>query len=247
METKNIKPALPLISVLLLTYAYFYLRNYYIAFGIEVHNFFSVEDYLRASIEYIFKLFFPLVISLYLGMTLAIAEPDSTAPSKKKGKMDTITPYFIMIAFTSLGLLLTFLKENPMKVQRFQLFNFAAMAFWFEFHDKILPKRFTDFLIKKTNLWVFGTIVFIFPLSFNYLYWNAKFNSAKIIESEAPSKIQIAFKENSIKILDEKGVDPKQLLLIGSNSAYFFFYDKCKKSTYILPVGTVENFTIRNP
>ncbi|MHA1344207.1 MAG: hypothetical protein ACTSQG_09485 [Promethearchaeota archaeon] len=69
----NIRPLtlrwfnISIVVFILLVYGFFYSKVYYNSFGIDVQDFFLIEDYLRANIDNIFKLFIPFLLTALIG------------------------------------------------------------------------------------------------------------------------------------------------------------------------------------
>src|SRR4029453_17358025 len=49
------------------SYGYIYVKAYYGTFGIDVHSFFTIQDYLTENIDNIYILILPFILSSFFG------------------------------------------------------------------------------------------------------------------------------------------------------------------------------------
>jgi len=118
---------------------------------------------------------------------------------------------------------------------------FVATFFWIDLYDKIISQRI-QLTFKDNFPWLYWIIYFVVPLTLFPLYTRAKVNAAKIIEQKKPTNVKAVFKDDFLR---KTQIEPKHLLVIGSNSMYFFFYDTTDQSSHIIPLESVENVIIK--
>ncbi|MBI5213626.1 MAG: hypothetical protein HY957_09720 [Nitrospirae bacterium] len=69
-----LKPFLAILSVIFLIYGFVHLKTYYGSFGIDVQDYFSLEDYLRANIDNIYKAIVPYVLGSIYGILITVVD-----------------------------------------------------------------------------------------------------------------------------------------------------------------------------
>jgi hypothetical protein len=89
---------LPVISALLLSYGYIYVRTYYASFGIDVHSFFTIQDYLTENIDNIYTLILPSIFSLFSVTWTLDKEIDFTATPRERDSYPKILDYIFYAA-----------------------------------------------------------------------------------------------------------------------------------------------------
>lgn len=236
-DWKNIKYILPILAILISFYGFLYSKYYYENFGIRVQDFFSIQDYMRANVDNLYGLIVFFGLNYILGFFYSL---DSTAThrSAKEEKTKNVS-YFINLALSViLFLIFTFIWRAP---GRYLAFGFVAMLLWARYFDKILPNSLLKMFVEK-SIWLFVTIFVSLPCFFIYLYVYAKYDAISIIESKSPIKKEVKFKEDFSK---QTQIDSKNLVIIGSNSQYFFFYDRENKLTHVIPLGSIENVVVK--
>lgn len=232
----------PIISILWLFAGYFYLSNYYDYFGIEVYKYFSINDYLMASIDKLITIslivIFNYIYLEYITRRDKVSTKDYYKGWKFKGKY--IKDKFLLIAIILQILLLIIIKVFKPEMHSIQYIIYLNISLfsWLEicnhFHDS---NYFKNVIVKISSPYIYHTIAFIIPISLLLLYFTAKFNASYITEIANDKKIIIRMSEDNDKYITEYN----DFSIIGTNSAYYFLYDKKLKKATIVPIKSIKN------
>lgn len=235
-----IKSITPVFFAVLLTYGYVYLSTYYGHFGIDVRNHFSIQDYLSANVDNIYKLVLPFSIAFAFGALPGFLR-GKTGDSRKR-RWDDILAYVLIAVLLIGGIVKTYITKSP---SRYWFFWFATMAIWVELAGWILAKVKKLFIDDHSSLTTMVTVSFIvvfLPITFATLYFNAKMEASKIVEYKKSDKnIEVYFDDG---FLDQPAEDARQLIFIGSNSTCIFLYDARTGSTYAIPANKAKGMRI---
>jgi hypothetical protein len=232
----------PIISILWLLAGYFYLVNYYRYFGIEVHKYFSINDYLMASVDKSTTIALIVVFSCILLEYTIRRDKISTKYYYKslifKGKY--VIDKFLLIAIILQILMLIIIKVFKPETHSIQYFIYLIMFMIIRceadnlFHG---TNYFKNMIIKISSVYMYYAIAFIIPYTLLFLYVTAKINASHIAEIGNDKEITIRMSEDN----DKSIIEYNDLTIIGSNSAYYFLYDKKLKKATIVPIKSIKN------
>ncbi len=250
---KYVKFYISSILILFLFLGMLYYSIFYRYFGLDVSNYYSFYDYLKGSVNFIYIIFIGLLIGLFyffldfkLTDLVNITDKKKVKKSKtteiktmhdslkemtslKNIKNEKIT--LIIIGFAiSISILGTYVYLSPLRYFFYSLFYYCIV--YLIIHVVLKPriymflvlvlKRSYDFGIVALNIIDLILIVIFLTLGFSL-------STADIIKSN-PSlyKTKITFSEDI-------AMNNDNLLLIGSSTEYFFFFDNSQCRSYIIP------------
>jgi hypothetical protein len=237
----------PIISILWLFAGYFYLRSYYGYFGIEVYKYFSINDYLMASIDNLVLISLVVIINyIYLEYTIRrdkISTKDYYQGFKFKGKYVKDKLLLIAIIFYILMFIIIKVFKPEMYSIQYFIYVIIFIIIWCEIGNHFHASNyFKDVVVKISSPCIYHTIAFIIPISLLLLYFTAKINASYLTEIGNDKKIIIRMSEDNDKSITEYS----NLSIIGSNSAYYFLYDKKFKKSTIVPIKSIKSITYQN-
>lgn len=237
----------PIISILWLFAGYFYLRNYYGYFGVEVYKYFSINDYLMASIDNL-VLISSIVITNYIYLEYTIMRDKTSTKDYHKGfkfKGKYVKDKLLLIAiiyYISIFIIIKVFKPEIYSIQYF-IYVIIFIIIWCELSDHFHASNYIkDVIVKISSPYIYHTIAIIIPISLLLLYLTAKINASYITEIRNDKKIIIRMNEDNDKSITEYS----NLSIIGRNSAYYFLYDKKFKKATIVPIKSIKSVTYQN-
>jgi hypothetical protein len=237
----------PIISILWLFAGYFYLSNYYGYFGIEVNKYFSINDYVMASIDNLVSISVMVILN-FAYMEYAIRRDKVSTKDYYKGwrfKGKYVKDKFLLFSIILYILILIIIKLFKPEMHSIQYFLYLIifMMIWLEVGNHFHASNyFKDIIVKISSPYIYHTIAFIIPFSLLYLFFTAKFSASYIAEIGNDKKIIIRMSEDNDKSIREYS----NFLIIGTNSAYYFLYDKKLKRATIVPIKSIKNIIYQN-
>ena len=234
LDESKIKSISPIIFFAWLLSGYFYLYFYYSSFGVEIHNFFSIEDYLRARIGEIVSLLINIVIMFVFYYI------DSKEREQSHGKRLVPSDKFIDILFwvNIIFYLIAFIcvKYFIKPPDR----NLELITLWllliFSYVKIIIKIGKTNWFRNVTHsipILLLISIFFFIPSLLLNIYFTAKIESELVINGNELRKILVELNDGT----------KFESYLIGVNSNYYFFYDRSLNMVNIIPTGRTKNIS----
>ena len=225
---KNLRLVLPVVSVFLTVSGYIYSIVYYGYFGIEVSLFFSLSDYLAASIEKIGTAFWS-TISLLVGALIGhIRNPTLSRLEHERRQSRLNKQVNILILLALLGAILYFLLDSPIFYETHLpvLAILIGFILWRNYGGKYLKNPNSDGAVL---FWIF---IFLVQL------WGSGQGAILRLESGEQHPFRV---ETSSKVYDESTAR-----LIGGNSQFIFLLEPGKKQKKVLalPKSSLNFFWI---
>lgn len=254
--TKKIKFIIYLFLLLFSFVGIFYYSIFYSAFGIEIWNFFSFQDYLKGSVNVVYVSIIGMIIGLLfihidaetkkiLGIDLPQASKTSDDDNIKTLKdvykeASSIKNYYDFVLISAISLFLFLISINLVKspLRYFFLSMFLCFAMCIIYGMFIKFRIFFYFYSKdKTDTipYVWNAIDSILLVIF--LTYGFSATSADLIKNMTLyPKINISFKS-------EINLDQDHSILLGSSKDYLFLYDYIKRNSYVIPRSEVHYIT----
>lgn len=240
----ELKSSLPIILLFWLISGYIYLNPYYSYFNINVENFFSLEDYLCASIGNVTSILINMALALFMGYWSSeedkllhnnITEDNGkcNAILVKRHKFDLILILILLLINIISSVIFTYIYKRP---ERFTYYGIILFVLWLIFFKEIFLRSIKYKVYEVMSPLMVAIIFFFIPYSVIYLYFSAKHNAAFIVETNQAQKVMVTIKKDYAK----DGIENNEIILIGSNSTYMFLYNKIKKNIYIMPSKLIE-------
>jgi hypothetical protein len=160
----------PIILILWLFAGYFYFRNYYGYLGIEVYKYFSINDYLMASIDN-FVLISLIVITNYIYLEYTIRRDKVSTKDYYKGfkfKRKYVKDKLVLIAIIFYVLMFIIIKVFKPEIHSIQYFIYVIIfiIIWCELSDHFHASKYIkDAIVKISTLYIYHTIAIIIPIS----------------------------------------------------------------------------------
>ena len=225
---KNLRLVLPVVSVFLTVSGYIYSIVYYGYFGIEVSLFFSLSDYLAASIEKIGTAFWSTIFFLVGALIGHIRNPTLSRLEHQRRQSTISKQVNILMPLVILGSILFFLLNFPIFYEFYLpiLALLIGFVLWRNYCGKYLKNPNSDGAV------LFWTFIFLVHL------WGSAQGAILRLENgeQRPFKV-----ETSRQVYDESNAR-----LIGGNSQFLFLLEQDKKEKEILalPKSSLKSFWI---
>lgn len=223
--------------MVMIIYGYVNLRTYYGAFGIKVHDYFSLEDYIQSNIDNLYRIVIPF-FATYLAYLFIRANPIE--------KIDVAFSKNIMRSFSegskevySLLVLLVILVGVQFITHKVMFgYHFFSLAFTLAF-PWIIIFLVSKNIIRSISEAELVSIIFAVTVLF-YLYTSAIVDAGIVKEAGHNKRVEISLKKD---YTEATGINEKTLSIIGLNSRYAFFYDKGRNRVYVIPYGALKSIT----
>jgi len=229
----EVKPAhltfiISISTAVFLLSGYIYSKFFLKAFDIEVSKFFTLNDYLSASID---KIYFACVSAIigtlvYLsGMYNRIRTEVESIHFEVKYKRSDF-PMLIIIIMFSLLTVLAFYKNLPGK------YGFLSMLIFFVLMA-IYHKLPTEKFIKND---IYLSVFFVAFIYFGvHIFWTISGDIDRINRLSVRNLKKYNFQFNSDVTLDQNSV-----IFLTRTDDFFFFYDKKKNVTHVIPKSDIK-------
>lgn len=218
-------------TIFILT-GYIYNKFFLGFYGIDVSNFFSIGDYLSASIDKISISFLSavsLIVFYIIGMYEAfkndIIDIQFDVRSKKPHFDIYIAVVIVMIVLLSISILL-FYYDMP---EKYNFLRILILLVVISLFHKLPIDRFFN---KGIYISIFLVVVFIFSIFIS----GAIMNDIDRINRSGLNEL----KKYKFTFNQELAFDKDSCFLLSRNSEYLFFYNKQLKKTYIVPNNLVK-------
>lgn len=203
---------------------YLYVWNLFRWFSIDASSFFSVNDYITASLTQLIRAFvyvLLIVVAILLSKNERAREPNYVTK-----RYDIHDKYFIFpIALVAI-IFIIFIGLFYHRPDHLYV-GVALISIVFLPH---ILNRYTKISI-TAFIFIFGFIIYISQiLSYSYLEYK------NIIDKKSNESLMLTFKNKNIKV-------PFDASFILNNSEYFFYYDHETKSIILIPMDEVELIT----
>ena len=252
----NLATILPTIfSGIFLVGGYLYVRFYYDVFDISVANFFSISDYIRSSVDHLFKVLIASVIPLASGVLIGffvikaekggvISRPVS-AVTETEPRHTTVLgnifrsklniPVYIIVGLYSL--VTYYYSDAP---ERYMFLYLGVMLLWISSLPYLLKTSVGKQIIETLKGTRKTSVILLIPLAFLYLYSDAKMaaNTAKQLN---PSCFNVSLIKGFV---GPPGFEEDQLVFVGSNSDFYFLFQKQKNVVFVIPSSQMSSLSI---
>lgn len=234
----SLKSLLGLFSVLFICGGIFYIQFYLrFFFGIEVSKFFTLQDYLSTSVDKMFINLIAMVVSIVF-LNAFLSKGDSkknTEHDKHNNRKNIVIAKIIIIVSFTIGLIISIIRIYMFKDPSGYYFLGTVLAI---VSLILVDKIFKQYFQKPRQIFRYFAVTTIF---LSMLLIDAMVDSETIIRNDLKKikNYKITFDENL-------NIDEASLVLLTSNSNYFFFYDKKDKKTYIIPAKLIVYIETEN-
>lgn len=222
----KIKKLIGLSSILFLCTGIFYNQLFLRFFGVDVSKFFSLNDYLSTSIDKIYITITSLAIGLGIGVFL---NPSGWREQAQQQGLRTalLLEELAYYSFILMIIFLTIICTISSSPERYPLIGLLVAIVSFHFLVKITRKYFKN----SRQSYIYLMILTIFLITVV---------SSTMREREEILKADLNdIKKYTITFTDKIQIDEKNIILLASNSNYYFFLDKNTEKTHIIPADNV--------
>ena len=230
---------LTLITICFSVSGYVYARTYYQLFGIDVEKFFTLEDYIRNSIDQIYNAALAVGWSfiIWLLFEKILEKPNIIKDAQGNNKKDSVRKKKLWIMLLNVLLLFSALIVCVLII----VFTFAVIDFNKYLFYMMLLGIVTVLvykLVKKTGFggldkveWFLLSSMVAFLI---LVFLGAHHNAYLIKEGKKSESSLYEFKFGEINKMKH----------IGSTSQFLFMYDEHKKYTMIVPVSDLKSVKV---
>ncbi len=228
---KNILTLATIFSILFFCLGFLYNWVYLGYFGIELQNFFTLNDYVSTSIGKIFITFTSFIFPLFYFFVINYFFPgepfnsDYISRSPKRIRFWQKYNVIQFIVFPVLIIITLYFKQFEIFINLLWIFSFLIIM-------KILIKYIYKFE-KPDKLFFISSIFIVFIC---ILFANTSKDIYNVIKSDLTE-----IKKYEITLHDNTLIDENECILLSSNSQYYFFYDKNKNIPVILPSSEIKS------
>ncbi len=204
-------------------------------FDINVSHYFSLADYLGASVD---KIQFSVVgavlylIGTYIKLFGASRETRHEAQLRVENKLEKYS-YILATCVLIIVMIVLYSQDNYFY---FQILAVIAMMLSIEFAFYIAEKFFTN---KRPVIFVM-----IFVISFFSYMLGSTLKDIHEIKSEDDIE---QIKKVDLKLIENSNLDISNMVVLNANSQYFFLYDIENKNVAILPKENIKYIEIVTP
>ncbi|MEW5911283.1 MAG: hypothetical protein AB1814_01905 [Thermodesulfobacteriota bacterium] len=236
---------------------FFYVKYYYASFGIAVSNFFSISDYIQASVDNFFLLVTSVVIPTILYCLVAVGAfrklflkgiDKQNLKEKSIEELEEISSFinkriiqlsfgaklmFIIFGTTGAYLFFTFIYSTA--PNRYDFLYLSGIMLYTAVFIIILDSKLGNKIIDLIdNPYKIGAILLL-PLSLLWIYTAAKKDSdiSKLID---PKCYYLGF---NAKCNPECG-EPGKMIFVGATSKYYFFFEPANEKTSVVNIDAVK-------
>ncbi len=229
LSITDVKTVFGVLSVLFFVNGYLYNRVFFGFFGIEVSKFFSISDYISTSIDKIYSIIIPLLISVVVNYFWWSSEyRESRRKMSKKRLAFEDAPFFLIIGTTFIGAIFSLFFDLPAK----HILRGFVLFLLFQY---LISK--VSYLFK--NQFFYHTVFSYIFLFFIFIIFGALDDGEMIQKYYAENNTKYTIElESSLKI------DMQELYFLGANSKYSFFYNHKKEKSYAIPNKFIKKFSI---
>jgi|LGOV01.1.fsa_nt_gb hypothetical protein len=200
-------------------------------FGIELSKFFTISDYLAASIDKVYYCFISIIVGMAIGLFLYPDYLKGEIPIIRRSKFAQFFDRSVM-PFMAVLVVVGYLQKNYhgffLALQLFLLLLSMHIIIYFL---KYFESPIRSYFILVAITWFFLSIFLGVVEDVSSIYRE---------RTEDLKKYHVVF---------EKGVtlEEKDLILLASNSKYAFFYDKKRQKTIVLPIHDIDRIETKRP
>lgn len=228
----NISSLFGVISVVFVASGFLYTRYFFAQFGLDVSLFFTLSDYLAASIEQIrigafsaLASLMSLAVGLRTGSMRSRLEIRAMATSRRRERLAIGLLTIAIIVLVVWGLYVGQPNFDLMRVGGF------LCAYWMA--DFLAERFFTEKL--AAMVLITGLIVFASNVGVS-AYQRA--NELLTGKASSDPKVEVVFKSP---------VDERLGPLVGANSGYVFMMTRDRNSVFAIPRDRVDFMKVRKP
>ena len=233
LSSQNPTAVLTVLSALFLVSGYLYSRAFLGHFGVEVAKYFSLSDYVAASINGIrYAVVAAIMGSLgcFLGVhslsRMSYAEAVQTS-SERRIYASLVTATFCVGAVTAY-------------VQDSETFYGIAALFIFLLSLRPVSWLIRRYFEEKDGILAFVLVLLVLTFSL-HLFASVRRDIHRIEHAEAS-----ALKQYDISFKGPVAFNTETTVLLAANSGYLFLRDTASGKVYIIPRDQVQNISVRN-
>ena len=231
-SSKYIATILSISSALFLVSGYFYNRSILGHFGIEVRDYFSLSDYVAASVEGIHHSLVATGFAI-LGGFMGIHDRSRLSYGELKSTASTSAGiYILMIIFICGGMIHAYIAQP----ERFYYYLVIAIMFvspkaiiW------IVRRYFVESNWRTCYFFLQSLLIFS-----SYLYASIRTEIYRIEHTHLDEG-----KRYDILLKDPVGFGLDHTMLLSSNSRFIFLRDNSDEKIYILPASQIKSISVR--
>ncbi len=235
-SSQNIAALLSLLSALFLVSGYLYNRVFLGHFGVEVAKYFSLSDYMAASIEGIER---PLVatfvgcLGAILGAILGARSVRRMSHAQaRKARIHLRIQMFLFIAGLCGLVIFAYFRDSA-------LFYVLAALF-----IVVLSNWLVNWLVRRyfeSKNWILVHFLVVSTLAF--LLYTFAFARAAVHRIEHGRANDL--KQYAISFKEPIVLNSENLMLLAANSGYLFLRDTSSGNVYIVPADRIQFISVR--
>ena len=233
LSSQNFTAVLSMLSGLFLVSGYLYSRAFLGHYGVEVAHYFSLSDYIAASIEGIRY----SVAATVLGILGAfLGEHSISRMSYAQAARTTIDRRFIYFLSTAgaCGVAIIAYFQDTERFYALTVLSILMLSAW--------PVRWLVRHYFKDKDWTLADFLILAVLLFSlYLFASIRTDIHRIEHGEAND-----LKQYNISFKEPVTFNPETTVLLAANSRYLFLRDTASGKVYIIPTDQVQNIVVRN-
>jgi hypothetical protein len=230
----QLSTGITIVSSIFLVSGYLFMHYFLGQFGVDVSNYFSLTDYLATSIE---KLQYVAISAIVGGISIAwgyLSSPDSFSLVNEYYKSKLRYFVYFLIIFLIFTELLSYLK-NPLEFDSSSIVTtvFVSALLIVFLSIKLLPRKYFE----KPIMVQF--IIFFLLYFFMYLFIGITTTTSQYKNSKLKT-----LKKYGIFLDDKCKIKTDSMVILASNSRYYFLYDVSSKETFVIPERYVNYIQI---
>ena len=232
LTNEYITAILSISSALFLVSGFFYTRSLLGHFGIEVSDYFSLSDYVAASIEGIRYSLFATIFAIIAGF-IGIHNRSRLSYQQSRTVANADDRIYLLIVLVTLSATCYAYFGRPEGF--YSLMVLSTM---------LVSPRLIIWTVRRhfaENNWLTCYFVIQSVLLFSLHLYGSVMTEIYRIESTPSSEL----KRYDIIFDDSVGLALRDTVLVASNSRYLFLHDGPNGKTYILPTSQVRSISVR--